>query len=304
MSGYLMRVIELTRIGLEASSVGARPPAPGGRADLRGSQEAGPLEIEDTHVTQRRADRSEAEEAGAATGWAGHGEAVSGVRAGAGVTRSGFGHPPADHDQAHVPVTEGGERAGRAYGGPEAETPGGRSRNRVDTRGSKGGAERSNGESAGVTGAVVPDRGRARGPEAVPPAGVSAEVPSAPPDTGADRVNKRGIWHDTYRRVRQWVSESDEAQADAGKHDAGLDVRAGTEGESTAGSRQVPARPCSLPVREETSEADHDDIHVSIGTISLTVEQPEAEASPSPSPDRRQARRPVMASRLSRHYLR
>lgn len=122
-----------------------------------------------------------------------------------------------------------------------------------------------------------------------------------------------------FKDVRNWVAEGSSNDLELGRknNDEGVEsagLISGDEApnESMSGLSEVPGQSFAKfrpPERSETSMADRsiNDLHVSIGTISLTVEGSEAAARPpAPLPSGKEKNQPTVKarSRLARHYIR
>jgi hypothetical protein len=141
-------------------------------------------------------------------------------------------------------------------------------------------------------------------------AGASAEAPASLPDEETwDPVGRERVWRSTFEEVRGWVAGSPVADDEA------AEIRDVSRARATASvdaglpfveERAATARPVPdvLPPREEPETQD---LRLEIGTISVTVEEPQREI---PRPNLRtevQEKKPAgegERSRLGRHYIR
>ena len=114
-------------------------------------------------------------------------------------------------------------------------------------------------------------------------------------------------WHTTLNAVREWVAEVPIADTDTFQyHAAGEADPMGEEHGEVLGQKAGPshARPIRSP---QNAPADVQDLHLTIGTIHLTVEAPQQAIQTHPPQKSRQERQPQrdsQSTRLRRYYLR
>jgi hypothetical protein len=110
------------------------------------------------------------------------------------------------------------------------------------------------------------------------------------------------VWHDTYRLVRDWVAASPSAEEIPGSIERHDFVEAPPARPAIVSPGMAPA-PAESPSREPSAVPE---IHVSIGTISVVVDEPAAEP-PAPQQTREIRQEPAASSdwtRRRRLYIR
>lgn len=121
------------------------------------------------------------------------------------------------------------------------------------------------------------------------------------------KPDRTEAWRGAVKEIREWVAETSTV------NDAEVENRARREPESTKPDSPLVEREwfaASYPSRDTPTrhqEPETRDLHLAIGTISVTVEEPRREIEVSGSSDRTQ--KPTNAgnderSRLGRHYIR
>jgi hypothetical protein len=125
-----------------------------------------------------------------------------------------------------------------------------------------------------------------------------------------ERTRRAEVWQATYQKVREWVAASPPAESEpAPVPKAAAEPEAG---KFAATSQQEPGRgepavtSYKEPGRSASAEPEAEDFHLSIGSISVSVEgQPEGARIARPERGRREPpKKRLRSTRLSRHYLR
>ncbi|MFQ5793440.1 MAG: hypothetical protein ACE5JP_00115 [Candidatus Bipolaricaulia bacterium] len=129
-----------------------------------------------------------------------------------------------------------------------------------------------------------------------------------------DRVSQVQIQQAYLKEVREWVAETPIVDNEEIKNrDISKTVEMGERIPVTRGERELPAASYSHPKlmeSQQSKEPEIHDFHLSIGTISLTIEEPQKEAqSQSKEPPQvitkeRKSNVASEHSRLSRYYIR
>lgn len=126
-----------------------------------------------------------------------------------------------------------------------------------------------------------------------------------------DQLTRERIWKTTFKEIREWVAETpDKDIAETHERDTLKTIDAkGIMGESPSLTDQRLLSPIPEPGQREKQEekTEIQDFHLSIGTISLTIEEPQKEIQSYKPVQMRRDERPNKEnsfSRLSRHYIR
>ncbi|MCD4768157.1 MAG: hypothetical protein K8R34_16850 [Methanosarcinales archaeon] len=114
-----------------------------------------------------------------------------------------------------------------------------------------------------------------------------------------DEINRILIKNEHLKQVRKWVSGSTPDTAEIESHEGRL-----IQGKKEAKPQFIPA----IPESEQKAEPDIQDFNLSIGTISLTIEEPQKEIQKKeplqPAKVETRSSSESSSSRLSRHYIR
>lgn len=216
----------------------------------------------------------------------------------------------ADHEdkpgyEGQVQATAFPASTGRSYEGPGPAAP------------TRPGSPSSTSSPDGL--ALVQAREVPAGPEqpVVPPLTLESDLgPGArrgAPPWERDELNEkpasgpRHQWHKAMEETRKWVAESSGVGegAEGTGLGTGLEASRGSRTPDFRGGAPVPA-PRHLE-RDQRLEPQTREFHLSIGTISLTIEKPpdiRPEFQPRPTRGDRPTGADAPKSRLTRHYLR
>ena len=114
-----------------------------------------------------------------------------------------------------------------------------------------------------------------------------------------DELNRILIKNEHLKQVRKWVAGSTPDTEEIESHEGRL-----IQGKKEAKPQFIPV----IPESEQKAEPDIQDFNLSIGTISLTIEEPQKEIQkkepPQPAKVETRSSRESSSSRLSRHYIR
>jgi hypothetical protein len=124
-----------------------------------------------------------------------------------------------------------------------------------------------------------------------------------------DLVSKKQILQTTLKEVREWVTEGPDGKiGEIQSHDVGKSEKADKEMPTFTTKKVTPPAFYQRPsVSLQRNEPEINDFHLSIGTISLTIEDPQKDVQDKKVPQIKTERKSVKESnhsRLSRHYLR
>ncbi len=114
-----------------------------------------------------------------------------------------------------------------------------------------------------------------------------------------DELNKILIKKEYLKQVRKWVAGSTPDTEEIESPDENV-----IQGKKEGSSQLIQI----IPESEQKVEPDIQDFNLSIGTISLTIEEPQKEIQkkepPQPAKVETRSSRESSSSRLSRHYIR
>lgn len=128
------------------------------------------------------------------------------------------------------------------------------------------------------------------------------------PDSQSDaRADKEQIWQGAFKEVREWVAEPPvESSEEIKNKDASQTMKMERKIPGYFQEGQMPIASYPRPTEsQQRDESEIHDFHLSIGTISLTIEelQKEVQNSEPPQVRERKPRPETSYSRLSRHYI-
>jgi hypothetical protein len=135
------------------------------------------------------------------------------------------------------------------------------------------------------------------------------EHPLAPHNQSPVHFDREHIQQTTLRDIRKWVADSsDSTRVDLPISDMNQAVYPEDEISSPIDRHAVPVSIAQKPIESQKSrEPDVQDFQLSIGTIKITVEEPQSMVPPQSAKSNRPTKTPSPASsstRLSRHYIR
>lgn len=130
-----------------------------------------------------------------------------------------------------------------------------------------------------------------------------------PEENSDDGYSREQIWHSSLKEVRGWVAEApDVSIKEIPSKDISKTVSAEKGAPVSLSKTESPVSFYKRPTESQPIEEPKiHDFHLSVGTISLTIEEPQKEIKRSEQPlmkKERTHKRDVDSTRLSRHYIR